>query len=95
MNMEETREKLIAIAQKRGLPEEFAGQIADLLHTEKTMNMMISYLVQAKRVSMEDCADEAVAILEVRNQWVEKKKAEYYNSRYNELLAKGINDEED
>ena len=39
--------------------------------------------------------DEMLAIMSDRDSWVRKKKAEYYNSKYNELLLHGLEDDED
>ena len=47
---------------------------------------MTSYLRNARPRSMEDIAEEMVAILEDRAHWIEKKQAEESNSRYNAWL---------
>ena len=35
-------------------------------------------------------ADEMLAIMSDRERWIQKKEAEYYNSRYNDLLNNGL-----
>ena len=47
---------------------------------------MIGYLKSAKPSSPEEIADEMLAIMEERERWIQKKEAEYYNQKYNELL---------
>lgn len=90
------REDLIETIVKMGYPQEFGEAIADNLRTEKTMGRMIGYLLSAKPQSAEEIADEMLAICEDRNRWIQKKQAEYYNSKYNELLYYGLEtDEED
>ncbi len=84
----------IHVMKKQGYDEDFAYAIAAMLKTDKSLKRMLSYLKQAGNVSEEDIADEALAILSDRNAWIQKKKAEYYNSRYNDLLLHGLDDKE-
>ena len=62
--------------------------------TEKTMSRMIGYLNHAKPRSAEEIADEMLAIMEDRERWIKKKSAQYYNSRYNEILNYGLDGDE-
>ena len=48
---------------------------------------------QAHPKSADEIADEMLAIMEDRERWIQKKTAEYYNSKYNELLYYGIGEE--
>ena len=59
------------------------------------MSRMIGYLHHAKPRTAEEIADEMLAILDDRRRWVNKKSAEYYNSKYNELLYYGLGDDEE
>ena len=43
----------------------------------------------------EEIADEMLAIMEDRNRWIQKKEAEYYNAKYNEMLYNGLGVEDD
>jgi hypothetical protein len=88
-------ETLTRMLCRKGYPEEFGRTVAAQLGTEKTIGRMISYLSKAGRVSAEDIVDEMLAIMSDRDSWVRKKKAEYYNSKYNELLLHGLEDDED
>ena len=92
---EELRKELIGTLVRMGYPSSFGEAIADNLRTEKPMRRMIGYLAQAKPRSAEEIADEMLAIMEDRQRWIRKKEAEYYNSRYNELLYYGLGEEED
>ena len=87
---EQIRNDLIKTLIRMGYLEEFGTAIADNLRTEKTMERMIGYLNQAHPKSADEIADEMLAIMEDRERWIKKKTAEYYNSKYNELLYYGI-----
>lgn len=87
---EYARKRLITQMQRMGYPYEFAFLIAQELGTERTMGKMSGFLKNAGPVSMEAVADEMVAILEDRQHWIEKKTAEYYNQKYNELMYYGL-----
>ena len=84
---------LVQTLVRMGYPKEFGAVIADNLRTEKTMSRMIGYLKQASPGSADEIADEMLAIMEDRERWIQKKTAEYYNSKYNELLWYGIGGE--
>lgn len=86
--------ELVETVVRMGYPKEFGIAIANNLRTEKTMSRMIGYLRNAKPRSAEEIADEMLAIMEDRNRWVQKKEAEYYNSKYNELLYFGLDTDE-
>ena len=53
---------------------------------------MISYILEFKPERPEDIADEMLAIQADIEKWKEKKTAEYYNGKYNELLNEGLED---
>ena len=54
----------------------------------------LGYLKAAKPKTAEEIADEMLAIMDDRERWIQKKSAEYYNSKYNELLWYGLEEEE-
>ena len=58
------------------------------------MSRMIGYLRHARPGSAEEIADEMLAIMEDRERWIQKKSAQYYNSRYNEILNYGLETDE-
>lgn len=86
---------LIRTLARMGYPDEFGAAIADNLRTEKMIRRMIGYLQHARPRSAEEIADEMLAIMEDRERWIQKKTAEYYNARYNELLYYGLEEAED
>ena len=86
---------LISTLVGMGYPKEFGEAIASNLGTEKTMSRMLGYLRNAKPNSAEEIADEMLAIMSDRERWREKKMAEYYNSKYNEMLYNGFGTDEE
>ena len=84
------KDKLISILEKRGYPAEFGLMIADILKSEKAINRMIAYILEFDPKKPEDIADEMLAIQSDIEKWKGKKVAEYYNSKYNELLNNGL-----
>lgn len=90
MNTQESWKKayieLIQTIRRLGYPEDFAKAVAKNLGSEKTMGRMVSYLQQAKPRSAEEIADEMLAIMSDRENWIKKKEAQQANSRYNEYL---------
>lgn len=83
---------LIGTVAQMGYPEEFGKVIAKNLGSEKTMRRMTAYLKNAKPRSAEEIADEMLAIMSDREQWIAKKEAEEANARYTQLLNKNIFD---
>ena len=90
---EQTYRDLVRTLVRMGYPKEFGTVIADNLRTEKTMSRMIGYLNQANPRSANEIAAEMLAIMEDRERRIQKKTAEYYNSKYNELLWYGLGEE--
>ncbi len=78
-----------------GFDESLASALVDNLRTENTMDRMIGYLKNVKPRSEELVVDEMLAIMSDRDAWVKKKEAEYYNSKYNELLYYGLGVDEE
>lgn len=91
----EIRNELICTLERMGYPQEFGIAVAENLGSEKTMSRMIGYLKHARPKSAEEIADEMLAIMEDRERWIKKKEAEYYNTKYNEMLYYGLETEED
>lgn len=87
--------ELVETIVRMGYPESFGKTIAENLRTEKTMSRMIGYLRHAKPKSAEEIADEMLAIMDDRERWIQKKSAQFYNSRYNEILNYGLEGDEE
>lgn len=68
----------------KGYPEEFAKLIARELSTEFTADRMMRYLSRGPQ-TLEDIADEMLAILSDRDRIMEKHRLEYNQSKINEL----------
>ena len=92
---DQMREELICEIISMGYPAELGELIADHLRSEKTMYRMLAYLRQAQPDSAEEIVDEMLSISAEVERWREKKTAEYYNAKYNELLYSGLESEED
>ena len=92
---DQMREELICELIKMGYPAELGELIADQLRSEKTMYRMLGYLRQAQPDSVEEIVDEMLSISSEVERWRAKKTAEYYNSKYNELLYYGLEPEND
>ena len=84
------KEKLTEIMKKRGFPEEFGRMVANELKSDKAIDRMIGYILSFEPTRAEDIADELLAIRSDIERWQQKKTAEYYNSKYNELLSNGL-----
>ncbi|MCI6844874.1 MAG: hypothetical protein MR874_09010 [Coriobacteriaceae bacterium] len=82
---DQARQALMRAARRCGWPAEFGEALAIYLGSVGAMQRMAAYLVQARPQSMEEAADEAVAIAEQRDAWVERKKGEYYNAKITEF----------
>lgn len=76
----QARGDLIEAIVRLGYPEEFGEVIARMLGTESTMRRMAGYVRGARPGSPEEIADEAIAIAEQRDRWVERKKSAYYQA---------------
>lgn len=90
---ERIHESLVSMIVRRGFPPEFGKLVADTLGTEKQMKRMEAYLIQAKGVSIEEVADEMLAIKEEFQRYRDRKIDEYASSKYNEFLNREREDE--
>ena len=82
--------ELYDIMLKRGYLKEFCEQITLNLNTDWTAQRMIGYLSHYNKLSMEDIADEMLAILSDRNQIMQKKDMEATNAKWNEIMRNGF-----
>lgn len=85
--------QLVEKIEEMGYPKDFGEQIGQALESEKALMRMVGYLYSVHPKTAEEIADEMLAILSDRDRWVQKKQAEYYNSKYNELLRNGLEEE--
>ena len=91
----ELQREVAEAIRKLGYPEEFGQLVAGQLRTEKPLARMLGYLRQARPKTAEEIADEMLAILDDRDRWIDKKKAEYYNQKANELIWNGFGEDGD
>ena len=84
--LEKLKETLIHLTTAKGYPAELGMLMAANLGTEKSLQRMISYLSHTTPGSAEEMVDEMLAICDDRDFWMEKKKAEYSQQKYNQYL---------
>lgn len=77
---------LLAAVADVGYPRELATVLADGLRGPRSMRRMAAYLRAARPHSMEEIADEMLAIVEQRDTWVRKKVSERAQASFNEFL---------
>lgn len=87
-------DRLIGAVVACGFPAEFGQALAAGLGGEKSLRRMTGYLLSARPRSMEEVADEMVAICDQRDHWVERKKSEYYQAKVNEFYNRDRGNEE-
>ena len=74
------RADLIDAIEQLGYPGEFGEVIASQLGGEWSLRRMTSYLRGANPHSPEEIADEMLAILQMRERYVEQKISEHANA---------------
>ena len=84
-----TRDRLVAEIKKLGFREDLGYAVAKNLGSPKTMERMISYLVNVKPRKEELLIDEMLAICSEIEAWKERKASQEANARYNEMLLNG------
>ena len=77
---------LQAAVAAAGYPRDLAAVLAGELRGEKSMRRMAAYLRAARPKTLEEIADEMIAIIEQRDTWVKKKMSERAQSSFNEFL---------
>ncbi len=84
------RKELVREIESLGFPGEFGDAIARGIGGPKAIERMTRYLRQAKPSTMEEVADEMLAIREDIDSWRRKKESERANARCNEVLRNGL-----
>lgn len=85
--------ELLQVLEEHGIPEEVGKVIAKNLHSEKSIRRMTAYMKAANPTTMEQVADEMIAIMEDRQRWIEKKQTEESNMRYNAWLNSDLRED--
>lgn len=83
---DQAERRLVSAAVRAGFPQEFGMALADFLGGPKTMDRMATYLVSVRPKSVEEAADEAVALVEQRSRWIEQKRSEEANAAYTQFV---------
>lgn len=91
----EYSQELYRIMLKRGYPEVFCDEVTKNLNTDFTAKRMIGYLSHYQKLSLEDIADEMLAILSDRNRIMQKKEVERTNAAWNRIMLEGFDTEEE
>lgn len=86
--------ELYRLMERRGYPEEFYDIVTQNLNTDFTARRMIGYLSHYDHPSLEEIADEMLAILSDRNRIMQKKEMESTNAAWNRMRAQGFGEEE-
>ena len=85
---------LYRLMLSRGYPEEFCDAVTKNLNTDFTAKRMIGYFRYMKHPSMEDVADEMLAILSDRNAIMKKKDMQATQEKWNRIMEEGLGNEE-
>ena len=83
--LKEKSRQLYELMIKKGDPEDFAALIASEMHTEFTATRMIGYIARSGRLSLEEVADEMLAILSDRERIIQKHMLEHAQAKINEM----------
>ena len=87
--MNEHSQKVYNVMLYLGYPESFALLIAREMATEYTANRIIAYFGRAGKPSLEEVADEMLAIKAEIDAWREKKEAMEAQASYSARLFYG------
>ena len=89
--MNNNSKELYELMLKRGYPEEFSKLISMEMSTDFTSEKMIRY-ISGESHSLEEVADEMVAIKELRDRLVDKHISEHAQASINNLY-RNINED--
>lgn len=92
---EAARADLIDAIEQLGYPGEFGEVIASQLGGEWSLRRMTSYLRGANPHSPEEIADEMLAILQMRERYVEQKISEHANASITAFYNRERNESDD
>ncbi|MDY5463304.1 hypothetical protein ACQQ9V_07210 [Hornefia butyriciproducens] len=88
--MKGKREILYGLMLRKGYPEEFSRLICSEMNTDFTAERMISY-ISGNKHSLEDVADEMLAIKDFRDRLMDKHISEHAQASIN-ILYRDINE---
>ena len=88
-----SRDNLMKAIKQLGFPESLGDAIVKNLGSPQAMDMMTSYLLNARPNTAELVVDEMLAIMSNIETWKNKKQSLEANAKYNEMLYYGFDDE--
>ena len=94
LKMSTPRDALIAEIVSLDFPEELGVLAARHLGHPKAIERMTAYLQYMQPKDVNIVVDEMLSIREEIDRWREKKQSQEANSKYNEFLWYGIDEEE-
>lgn len=95
MGANDARKELISAIVELGYPEEFGIVLAGELRSENAMSRMAVYLRNVGPSSPEEIADEMLAIVQMRDRWVERKISEHAGAKLTEFYNRPLDDEDE
>ena len=90
----ETSMELYQLMLRRGYRDEFCDIVTRNLNTDFTAKRMIGYLSHYQHLTLEEIADEMLAILSDRNRIMQKKDLEKINASWNNYMMQGFSENE-
>ncbi|MBQ9058823.1 MAG: hypothetical protein IJ125_06535 [Atopobiaceae bacterium] len=78
-----------------GFPEELGAALAAELRGDKSMERMTRYLYAARPDNIEEVVDEMLAIVQMRDRWIEQKKSQWATAKMSEFYNRERDDDED
>lgn len=75
---------------RRGYPEPFCDEVTRNLNTDFTAKRMLGYMRYYNNISMEEIADEMLAIISDRNRIMAKKDMIATNASWNQMRMNGL-----
>lgn len=90
----ETRRRLVDAVRQLGFPEELGDLLADELRGPWSMDRMSAYLLGARPQSMEQIADEMLAIVQQRDLIAYHKMSEHANASITAFYNRPRTDDE-
>lgn len=87
----ERTDELYKVLLSKGYPKELCAEIAyKNMNTDYTATRMLGYLYRYSEPKIEDLIDEMLAILNDRNEIIQKKEMEHAQAAINEIYRNGL-----
>ena len=83
-------EALYRLMVRKGYPSDFAQIVAREMRTDYLARRMILYVNKVGLIPPEEFADEMLAIIEERDRFRDKRRAEEAQMKINEMIEYGL-----